>query len=166
MKNLIIICLISLLGIGSTFAQNKTAYLNFNDLIQAMPEAKIATEQLQKITQDYQLQLDKMAEEFKTKNEIFEKEKATLQVAIKEFKQKELLDMQRKFEEFKQAAQNDIQKKREELLNPIIKKAKDAVETVAKDKGYGYVVDSSSSQYIYMNSNDNIMDLVKKKLGL
>ena len=167
MKKIITIALFSIFGIiGNVNAQNKTAYLNFNELIQTMPEAKTATEQLQKTTQDYQKQLDKMAEEFKTKNEAFEKDKETMQSAIKEFKQKELVDLQKKFDEFKQAAQTDIQKKREELLNPIVKKAKDAVESVAKDKGYGYVIDSSASQYVYMNSNDNIMDLVKKKLGL
>ena len=167
MKKTIIICLISLLGITVTSnAQNKTAYLNFNALIQAMPETKTVSTQLEKITQDYQLQLEKMTAEFKEKNEAFEKEKETLQVAIKDFKLKELIDLQKKFEEFKQAAQTDIQKKREELLNPIIKKAKDAVEVVAKEKGYGYVADSSGSQYIYMNPNDNIMDFVKKKLGL
>ena len=43
---------------------------------------------------------------------------------------------------------------------------KEAIEKVAKEKGYDYVVDSSSPQFLYLNSSDNIMDLVKKKLNL
>ena len=131
-----------------------------------MPEAKTATEQLQKTTQDYQKQLDKMAEEFKTKNEAFEKEKSSMQAAIKDFKLKDLQDLQKKFEDFKKAANTDIQKKREDLINPIIKKAKDAIATIAKDKGYNYVVDSGSNTYVYMSASDDIMALAKKKLGI
>ena len=147
-------------------AQNKMAHINFNELVQVMPESKAAIETLQKMSGDYQAQLDKLAQEFKTKNEAFEKEKATMQGAIKDFKIKDLQDLQKKFEDFKKAANTDIQKKREDLINPIIKKAKDTIAAIAKDKGYNYVVDSGSNTYVYMNAGDDIMALAKKKLGI
>ena len=158
--------LFTLAPVTSVKAQSKTAHINFTELVQLLPEFKTASESLQKITKEYQGQIDQLTQEFKTKNEALEKEGATLQPAIKALRIKDLQDIQKKYEEFKQTAQTDIQKRREELFAPIVKKAKDAVEQVAKEKGYGYVIDSSSAQYVYMNPADNILDLVKKKLGL
>ena len=147
-------------------AQSKTAHINFSELVQLLPEFKTASETLQKLTKDYQTQIDQLTQEFKTKNDALEKDQATMPAAIKDLKIKDLQDLQKKYEEFKQTAQTDIQKKREALFSPIVKKAKDAVEQIAKEKGYGYVIDSSAAQYVYMNPADNILELAKKKLGL
>lgn len=144
----------------------KTAHLNFNELVQAMPESIKAIDSLQSITKAYQSQLDKLSSEFKTKSEAFEKEKDKLQPAIKDFRTKELNDLQQNFDKFKQAAQEDLNKKRESIYSPVIAKAKAAVEAVAKEKGYGYVIDSSTNTYVYLNSADNIQEIVKKKLGI
>ena len=166
MKTLLTTFAIVLFSLSTLFAQNKTAHINFNELVQALPETQKASDSLQQITKAYQSQLDKMSAEFKSKSEAYEKEKDNLQGPIKDFRTKELTDLQQKFDQFKQAAQEDLNKKRESIFNPVIKKAKSAVEAVAKEKGYGYVIDSSSNGYVYLNPADNIIDLVKKKLGL
>jgi len=46
-------------------------------------------------------------------------------------------------------------------LNPIIKKAKDAVEQVAKENGHSMVADSGARTYVYLSPKQNVMDLVK-----
>jgi outer membrane protein len=51
-------------------------------------------------------------------------------------------------------------------LKPIIDKAKKAIEDVAKENGYTYIFDSSVGVLLYYENSDDIMTLVKKKLGL
>jgi outer membrane protein len=48
----------------------------------------------------------------------------------------------------------------------MLAKAKKSVEEVAKENGYKLVIDSSQGTLLYSEPSDDIMALVKKKLGL
>ncbi len=131
-----------------------------------MPEMNSAKLSLDQFTKTYQAQLNKMQEDYKVKSEDFQKEENTLQPAMKSLKVKELQDLEASFLKFKEDAQLEINNKEKDLLAPIIKKAKDAVEVVVKEKKYNYVIDSGAGQYVYLDPNENIMLLVKSKLGI
>ena len=154
------------LGSNCLFSQNKTAHLNYKDLVNSLPEAKKASQSVDSLTKRYQLELDKLQNEYQIKNENFKKEEATYNAAIKELKQKEIKDLETSYNNFKKAAQSDIDLKDKLLSEPILKKIKESVEQVAKEKGYSYVIDSSVAGYIYMDPKDDILQLVKNKLGV
>ena len=164
MKKLIFIS--SLLVSAFTFSQSKTAHINYNELLQSMPEMAVAKSTLEEFTKTYQEQLNKMQEDFKLKSESFKKDEATIQPAMKSLKVKELQDLEASFLKFKDDAQLEINNKEKDLLAPIVKKAKDAVEVVVKEKKYNYVIDSGAGQYVYLDPNENIMLQVKNKLGI
>jgi len=85
---------------------------------------------------------------------------------IKQTKEKEILDLQRRIQEFQQTAQEDLQNKENELTAPIIEKARNAVRDVAKENGYTFIFNSTEGLLLYTEPADDIMALVKKKLGL
>jgi len=59
-----------------------------------------------------------------------------------------------------------LQKKEQSLLQPIIDKAKNAINEVAKEGSFTYILDSSVGVVLYSVESDDILPLVKKKLGL
>jgi outer membrane protein len=59
-----------------------------------------------------------------------------------------------------------MQKKKEELYSPIIKKAEDAINAIAKEKGYSYIFDTSVGAVLFAQESDDVMALVKAKLSL
>ena len=59
-----------------------------------------------------------------------------------------------------------LQEKEKELLQPIIDRAKQAIAEVAKENGYTYIFDTSAGTLLYQQDSDDILALVKKKLGL
>ena len=63
-------------------------------------------------------------------------------------------------------AQADYQKKSAELSKPVYEKAKKAIDQVAKDNGYKYVLDTSTGLVLYSEPTDDIISLVIKKLGI
>ena len=89
-----------------------------------------------------------------------------MQPAMKSLKVKELQDLETSFLKFKDDAQLEINNKEKDLLAPIVKKAKEAVELVVKEKKYNYVIDSGAAQYVYLDPNENIMQQVKSKLNI
>jgi outer membrane protein len=86
--------------------------------------------------------------------------------AIKQDKIKEITNLEERISEFQQSAQKDLQSQEEKLLRPIIDKAKKAIEDVAKENNFTYIFDSGVGVLLYQNDSDDIMPMVKKKLGL
>ena len=62
-----------------------------------------------------------------------------------------------------QVAEQDINKQGNEKMAPIIEKARQAVQDVATENSYSYVLDGSS--LVYAGGTD-ITEMVKTKLGL
>jgi len=148
-------------------AQHKIAYIEFQELMVQMPEYKKANADMEAYGKTLQEQLKSMSEELDRKYNDYQKNESKMAEAIKELKQKELRDMQNRIQEFQETAQESVRKKEAELLKPIIEKAKNAISTVAKENGYSYVIDASQgSPLLYKPEGDNLMSLVKKKLGI
>jgi outer membrane protein len=59
-----------------------------------------------------------------------------------------------------------INAKGQELLKPITEKADKAIQDVAKEKNYSYILDVSAGSIIYALPSDNIIGEVKTKLGI
>lgn len=160
------LALMMCLGMGTAKAQ-KFAYIDFQELMQLMPEYKKANTDMEAFGKTLQEQLKTMNEELEKKYADYQKNEPKMADAIKDLKQKELRDMQTRMQEFQESAQENMRKKESELLKPIIEKAKTTIGTVAKEGGYTYVFDSSpGTPLLYKPEGDNIMGAVKKKLGI
>lgn len=163
MKNIILIAVTLLTT--SVFGQ-KFGHLNSNDLLMAMPERSAVEEDIKKYAQQLESQLGTMSKEYQAKVQDYQSKEATMTESIKKDKIKEITNLEERISEFQQTAQSDLQEREEKLLRPIIDKAKTAIEEVAKENGYTYVFDSGVGVLLYQKDSDNIMPLVKKKLGI
>ncbi len=149
---------------NKTQAQAKIGYISLGDVIQSMPEGKKADTLLVQFREAlYQSAQDKQAA-LESDIARFNKDSATYTAAVKEVKrqslQKQLQDLQGE----DQRIQQELQKKQEELSTPIQKKAVEAVQAVAKESGYSYVLVKEA--ILVGPPGDDILPLVKKKLGI
>jgi outer membrane protein len=152
---------------AGTYAQTqKIGYIDFNGLIQVMPGIDSVKTKLQAYQQTLSEQMDQMRTEFENKYLDYQSQAATMSDLIKQTKEKELSDLQARIDGFQQKAQTDLQSKQEELLKPIIDKARGAVKDVAKENKYSYVINSIEDVVLYSEPTDDLMGLVKKKLGI
>ena len=149
-------------------AQNavKIGYIDFNTLIAAMPGVDSVKIKLQKYQQTLSDQLDAMRAEFENKYLDYQSQSASMSDLIKQTKEKELQDLQGRIDGFQTKAQQDLQSKQQELLQPIVDKAKAAIQDVAKENKYTYIMNSIEDVVLYKEPGNDVMDLVKKKLGL
>lgn len=148
-------------------AQNlKFGHIDSSVLIQMMPATKQADSTLRKYAESLDNQLKAMSVEYQTKLQTYQSKADSLPDAIRATKEKELSDLGQRIQDFQQTAQESIQKKKEELYSPVLKRAEDAIKQIAKEKGYSYIFDTSLGSVIFAQESDNIMPLVKEKLGL
>lgn len=166
MKNLLKTIAIVALSMGSLTMANaqKIAHISLDSLITLMPESKTAQEVAQKYLKDLETQVATMETEFQTKYNDYLTNEANLSELVKKTKQQELQSLQQRIEEFKGQAQQDYQRKYGELSKPIYEKAKKAIELVAKENNFKYVLDTSTGNVLYNEPADDILPLVKKKM--
>jgi outer membrane protein len=152
---------------SNLFAQNlKFGHINSSELIQAMPQTKQADSTLKKYGESLDSQLKGMTAEYQNKLQAYQGKRDSLPEAIKQDKEKELEGLGNRIQEFQQTAQESIQKKKEEIYGPILKKAEAAIKDIAKEKGYAYIFDTSLGTVLYAQDSDNMMAVVKAKLGI
>ena len=166
MKKLLILA-VAVLGVFTVSAQ-KFARVDLNEIVVAMPEFEEAQKNLEAFGKDLQEQMEQIQVEFNNKLADFQKNQATMAASIKQMKQQELEQLQQRFSEFQQIAQQDFQKKEGELLEPVQKKAQDAVNKIAKANGYLAVFNTSIPSLVYFDEAQltDIASLVKKELGI
>lgn len=163
MKNIILIA-IALISTG-VYAQ-KFGHINSNELLLAMPERAAVEENVKNYAQELESQLSIMSKEYQTKLDDYRSKEATMTEAIKQDKIKEITNLEERIGNFQQTAQKDLQEKEQTLLKPIIDRAKKAIEDVAKENNYTYILDSGLGVILYYKDSDDIMPMVKKKLGI
>ncbi len=159
---------VSMLMISSgAFAQTlKFGHINSAELIQALPQTKQADSTLKKYGESLDSQLKGMTAEYQSKLQSYQGKRDSMPEAIKQDKEKELEGLGNRIQDFQQTAQESIQKKKEEVYGPILKKAELAIKDIAKEKGYSYIFDTSVGTVLYAQPSDDIMTMVKAKLGL
>lgn len=160
---LAIACLIFLSA--SSFAQ-KFGYINSQELLSLMPEAKKADSSLQAFAKSYQDQIETMIKEYQKKGQEYQAQEKTMSDAVKEVKMRDLQKLEENIQQTQQSAQEKVAKKKEDLFTPILEKADKAIKDVAKANGYDYVFDASAGAMLYAKETDNILSLVKTKLGI
>jgi outer membrane protein len=169
MKKGFIVVLIALLAFGgSAMAQKnvKLGHINSNDLMQIMPGRDTAMALLQKEVEDLQSELEAMKKEYETQVNAYLAKKDQLSELIRKSKESDIQAMGARIEQFQNNAQKLLEDRQEELLKPIVDRAKAAIEEVGKENGYTYIFDAGVGAVLYSQDSDDIMPLVKKKLGL
>jgi outer membrane protein len=169
MKKLLKVVLIAvfMVSAGSAVkAQTKIGYIAFNALIDQMPETKGIKTQLETYQKQFMDQLTSMNNEYTSKGQAYQAQRATMTDAVRTAKETELADMQKRMQDYSTNAQQQVNAKTQELSKPLFDKAKAAIAQVAKEKGYAYVVDSSQTDLIVSPPGDDLMDAVKAKLGI
>ncbi|MEI6749032.1 MAG: OmpH family outer membrane protein [Bacteroidales bacterium] len=144
----------------------KFGHVDFAKLYAAMPGQDSVKAKMQDYMKSIQDQYAAMQTEYESKVNDYTANKETMSGIIKQTKEKEIGDLQDRMQAFQNSAQQAMSDKETELTAPIIEKAKTAVKEVAKEGGYTYVFNSTEGLLLYAEPNDDIMALVKKKLGL
>ena len=168
MKNTVKLLVVGFIIAISSFTANaqKIAHINLDSLIGLMPESKSAQQSVQDYSKQLEQQVIAMQTELQTKYETYQKGSADMAPIVKESKEKELNDLNQRITDFQQQAQVDYQKKSAELSKPVYEKAKKAIDQVAKENNFKYVLDTSTGLVVYNEPADDIISLVIKKLGI
>ena len=165
-KILFVLLIVTALSVSAYAQKQKFGHIDSNELLQLMPGRDSAVATITEYAKTLEDQLKGMQTEFETKYQEYMANESKMTDLIKQTKSKEIQDIQARIEGFQASAEEDLQNKQAELLQPIIDKAKTAIEKVAKANGYTYIFDAGLGILLYADQGDDIMPLVKAELNI
>jgi len=169
MKNILTtIFLAGLLLLSMTsFSQTtlKIGHVDLTKIMESLPERDTAAAVLERETKEVQSTYDEMTVVYNKLLDDYDKGKSTYSEIIRKTKETELLDKEKRIQEFEQNAQTNLQKRNSELVQPILDKVLKAVDKVAGENGFTYILDVSKGSVVYTSKDSqNINQMVLKIL--
>ena len=156
-----------LISTNSLSAQ-KFGYVNSIQLLSELPEISTADNAIVAYQETLVEKGQTMVKAFETnyQNYIAEAQSGVLSQVQQQQKEGALAMEQQKIQEYEYEVQSMVAKMREEMYAPILEKVRTTIEQIGKDEGYTMIFDSSVGGILSADDGDDIMNLVKAKLGI
>lgn len=142
----------------------KIGYISTDELVSIMPETAKADSNLQQYRNALVQNFHDKQQALENAIEKFNADSSGMSNPVKEVKRTELQKMLTDLQGEEQRIQQQLQQRQQELIGPINKKAFDAIQAVAKEKTYAYVIEKGA--LLVAPPADDILELVAKKLNI
>ena len=116
-----------------------------------------------KKSKTYETELKSENDKLEAKLKRYDAEAASQTNEVNQQRMAEVQNDQQNLQQASQVAREDLTKMRNEKLQPILDKAKTAIEAVAKEGGYTYVLEAST---LIVSNGPDLLPQVKTKLGI
>ncbi|MDI9339342.1 MAG: OmpH family outer membrane protein [Sediminibacterium sp.] len=170
MKRIIVIITLFMSFIGSKAQQGpKVGYVDTDYILSNIPEYKAAQKELDKISVDWQKEVEAKYSEIDKLYKSYQADAILLTDEMKKKRENEIINKEKEAKELQKqrfGVDGDLFKKRQELVKPIQDKVFSAIKAVAEKSGLGMILDKSGQVAIlYANSKYDKSDDVLVYLG-
>lgn len=149
-------------------AQQKIGYVDSKVILENMQDAKDAQTNLDGLVNKWKVELQQYNDSLLIMKDDYDKKKLILTEKIKTQKEDEIKLQERKVSDFKQqkfGENGEYFQKQTELMKPVQDRVFKAIQDVAREGGYDFVIDRSTQlMLLYMNDKYDLTQKVIKKL--
>lgn len=149
------------------FAQLNIGYVNTDRIMQEYEDAQDAQQQLNREAQTLQTRYDEMLTELDSLQRSFSQQRFVMSEERRQQKQTEIQQLQQKIQQFQMenvGPQGQLYGKQEQIMGPVLQKIQTAIDKVARDGSYDYVLDSVGGNILYAEPKHDITDDVLYEL--
>src|SRR5258706_12589498 len=137
---ILLLCFAGLTAQAQTTPPQKIGHADWEYIFSQMPESKQIENELKTHGTQLDNQLKAKYSEYQAKVNAYQGLPATTPDAIKKDKEAEITQLQEGIQKFQTEAQSSLQKKQTDLMAPVFTKVGKAIEDVAKENGFTYVL--------------------------
>lgn len=153
---------------GTAYGQQKIGYVDSKVILETLQDARDAQTNLDNMVQKWKLELQALNDSLLILKDDYDKKKLILTEKIKQQKEEEIKLQEQKITDFKQnkfGESGEYFQKQTELMKPVQDRVFKAIQDVAKEGGYDFVIDRSTQlMLLYMNDRYDLTQKVIKKL--
>ncbi|MEM1126953.1 MAG: OmpH family outer membrane protein [Bacteroidota bacterium] len=156
--------------VGSAAAQQKIGYVDSAFILSQMPEYATVQQQIDRLAQDYQAELEERQQEVEELFREYQARELLYTNEERQRKQAEIISAEDGIERLRDryfGPDGELFREQEQRLRPIQERVLEAVEKVATDDGYDYVLDKSSQVlFLFAREQFDLSPLVLEELGI
>lgn len=149
-------------------AQQKIGYVDSKVILENMQDARDAQTNLDGLVNKWKVELQSYNDSLLIMKDDYDKKKLILTEKIKQQKEEEIKLQEKKVTDFKQqkfGESGEYFQKQTELMKPVQDRVFKAIQDVAREGGYDFVIDRSTQlMLLYMNDRYDLTQKVIKKL--
>ncbi|MCC6866106.1 MAG: OmpH family outer membrane protein [Ignavibacteria bacterium] len=152
----------------NTFSQQKIGYVDSKVILEQLQDARDAQTNLDNMVQKWKLELQQLNDSLKLMKDDYEKKKLILTDKVRSQNEEQITLMEKRVNDYKQGKfgeNGEYFQKQAELMKPVQDRIFKAIQDVAKEGGYDFVIDRSTQlMLLYMNDKYDLTQKVIKKL--
>jgi outer membrane protein len=147
----------------------KFAFIDSDYILKNIPSYKGAQEQLDKLSAEWQKEVEAKYADIEKMYKSFQSEKVLLTDEMKTKREEEIIKKEQEVKELQKkyfGREGMLFKKQQELIKPIQDEVHNAVKEIALEQGYAIIFDTSSNPGVfYSNPKNDKSDEVLQRLG-
>lgn len=151
-------------------AQQQIAHIDTDAVLSRLPEFQSAQQEVERLTAQYQSEVDALVREAEDLDREFAARELLYTDQERETKQNEIRAKRQEADALRRryfGPQGELVRGQQQALRPIQERVLTAVETVADENGYDYVVDRSGGVvFMYAKPQHDITERVLDELGV
>jgi outer membrane protein len=155
---------------GLSYGQIKIGYVDSDAIMDKLPDAQDARQKLDVLVQEWQGELNKIENAWKTKYDDYEKRKLIMTDQSRAELEAELVKLEKQISDYREkkfGTNGEMFQKQDELMKPVQNKVFSAIKEVAQEEDYDYVFDRSGDiLLLYAKDKYDITVKVLNKLKL
>lgn len=150
---------------GSAMAQ-KTGYISMQNMVSVMPDLGRIDTLMQKYqTDSINTEFASLVSDYNYRDSLLgSKDTLKMPASVRDQHRQALQQISYQVQNWQQISQQAYQSKQSELLQPVYRKIMNALNAVAKEKGYAYVI--SSDALLVAPPGDDLLPLVAQRLNV
>ncbi len=169
MKKIVLLLLSFILAMGMVSAQ-RYAIIDTKFILDKMPEYKNADQQLAQIGTQWQKEIDDKQAQLTMMYRNFDAEQFMLSDELKKKREDQLFNMEKEIRELQKKRfgyEGDLFKERQRLVKPVQDKVYNAIQKMAVNRGYDFVLDKSEGiTVIFADPKLDKSEEVLRELGV
>jgi outer membrane protein len=147
----------------------KYGFVDSDYILNNIPNYKAAQEQLDKLSQEWQKEVEGVYAEIENMYKDYQAERVLLSEDMRVKREEEIVTKEREAKELQNSyfgQEGMLYKKRQELTEPIQDEVYKAVSDLATEEGYAAIFDSASGPFmLYFNPRYDLSDEILQRLG-
>ncbi|MBK7378873.1 MAG: OmpH family outer membrane protein [Ignavibacteriales bacterium] len=169
-KIFLLITCVFLFFAGSSIAQLKIGYVDSDTIMENLPDAQDANQKLDALVKEWQTELSKLEQEWKTKYDDYDKRKLIMTDQTRAETEQELIKLEKQVGEFREKKfgnNGELFQKQDEIMKPVQNKVFNAITDIAKEEELDFVFDRSGDVLLlYAKEEYDITAKVLERLKL
>jgi len=169
MKKFIILSILFITS-SFSFAQLKIGYIDSDAIMDNLPDIQDSRQKLDALIQEWQTELTKLENEWKTKYDDYEKRKLIMTDQTRSETEATLVQLETQIAQYREekfGTNGELFQKQDELMKPVQNKIFTALKEIAEQEDYDYVFDRSGDiMILFAKAEYDLTSQVLEKLKL